>query len=60
MNPVVYVPFVRDVSGEYKLSYDPKLASPYFSWSQLEDNRTVGLGYLPHPDPALGAAIRSA
>jgi len=44
LDPVVFVPFVRDVSGEYKLSYDPKLASPFFQWSQVEDNRTVGLG----------------
>ena len=46
MDPVVYVPFVRDVSGEYRLSYDPKLSSPFFTWSQVEDNRTVGLGNL--------------
>jgi len=44
MDPVVYVPFVRDVTGEYHLSYDPKLSSPFFSWSQVEDNRTVGMG----------------
>ena len=44
MDPVVYVPFVRDVTGEYRLSYDPKLSSPFFSWSQVEDNRTVGIG----------------
>jgi GWxTD domain-containing protein len=46
MAPVVYVPFVRDVSGEYRVSYDPKLSSPFFTWSQVEDNRTVGLGNL--------------
>jgi GWxTD domain-containing protein len=46
MDPVVYVPFVRDVTGEYRLSYDPKLSSPFFTWSQVEDNRTVGLGSL--------------
>jgi GWxTD domain-containing protein len=44
MDPVVYVPFVRDVTGEYHVSYDPKLASPFFTWSQVEDNRTVGMG----------------
>jgi len=44
VDPVVYVPFVRDVTGEYKLSYDPKLASPFFTWSEVEDNRTAGLG----------------
>jgi len=46
LEPVVYVPFVRDVTGEYRLSYDPKLSSPFFTWSQVEDNRTVGLGGL--------------
>jgi GWxTD domain-containing protein len=46
MPPVVYVPFVRDVSGEYRVSYDPKLSSPFFTWSQVEDNRTAGLGSL--------------
>jgi hypothetical protein len=44
MDPVVYVPFVRDVTGEYHVSYDPKLSSPFFTWSQVEDNRTVGMG----------------
>ena len=44
MDPVVYVPFVRDVTGEYRLSFDPKLSSPFFTWSQVEDNRTVGMG----------------
>ena len=44
LDPVVYVPFVRDVSGEYRLSYDPKLSSPFFNWSQIQDNRTVGMG----------------
>ena len=61
MDPVVYVPFVRDVTGEYRLSYDPKLASPFFSWSQVEDNRTVGIGdYLTrsqHGGDALGVML---
>ncbi|MCP3982386.1 MAG: GWxTD domain-containing protein [bacterium] len=30
LDPVVIVPFVRDASGEYRLSYDPKLASVFF------------------------------
>jgi hypothetical protein len=46
MAPVVYVPFVRDVSGEYRVSYDPKLSSPFFTWSQIQDNRTAGLSNL--------------
>lgn len=44
VDPVVYVPFVRDVSGQYRLSNDPKLASPFFTMMQLDDNRTVGYG----------------
>jgi GWxTD domain-containing protein len=44
VDPVVFVPFVRSLSGEYRLSYDPKLSSPFFTWSQVEDNRTAGLG----------------
>ena len=31
LDPVVVVPFVRDYSGEYHLSYDPKLSSIYFN-----------------------------
>jgi GWxTD domain-containing protein len=31
LDPVVVVPFVRDYSGEYHLSYDPKLSSVYFN-----------------------------
>lgn len=30
VNPVVVVPFERDAGGEYKVSYDPKLASVFF------------------------------
>lgn len=29
-NPVVIVPFVRQATGEYRLSYDPRLASVFF------------------------------
>ncbi len=43
LNPNIIVPFVRDVSGEYRVSYDPKLASPFFNPSQIEDTNTVGL-----------------
>ncbi len=31
LDPIVVVPFVRDYSGEYHLSYDPKLNSVYFN-----------------------------
>ncbi len=30
LDPTVIVPFVRDGSGEYRVSYDPKLSSPFF------------------------------
>jgi GWxTD domain-containing protein len=53
VDPVVYVPFVRDLSGEYRLSYDPKLSSPFFTWSEVEDNRTKGIGsFLTSMQPA--------
>jgi GWxTD domain-containing protein len=44
VDPVVYVPFVRDVTGEYRLSYDPALSSPFFNWNAIDDRRTAGLG----------------
>jgi GWxTD domain-containing protein len=54
VSPVVYVPFVRNVSGEYRLSSDPTLSSPFFTMSQLEDNRTVGFGnFLKSIQPAV-------
>lgn len=37
LDPVVVVPFVRSVSGEYKLSYDPKLSSVFLDWNALRD-----------------------
>ena len=43
VDPVVYVPFVRDAGGEYKVSYDPQLASPFFDWAKVDDARTAGL-----------------
>jgi GWxTD domain-containing protein len=37
INPVVViVPFVRNVSGEYRLSYDPKLMSEFYTWDDIE------------------------
>ncbi len=36
LGPVVVVPFVRDASGEYRLSFDPKLASEFFDLDALE------------------------
>ncbi|HJQ99679.1 MAG TPA: GWxTD domain-containing protein [Candidatus Polarisedimenticolaceae bacterium] len=43
LDPVVYVAFVRNTSGEYKLSYDPVLASPFFNWND-DSTRLAGLG----------------
>lgn len=43
VDPVVYVPFVRDRSGEYRLSYDPELSSPFLDWSSLDDASSAGL-----------------
>lgn len=37
INPtVVVVPFVRDVTGEYRLSSDPALASEFYDWQTLQ------------------------
>lgn len=43
VDAIVYVPFVRNVSGEYKLSNDPELASPFFNWNDVDNNRLVGI-----------------
>ena len=43
LDPFVYVPFVRNASGEYKLSYDPALSSPFFNWND-DSARLGGLG----------------
>ena len=43
MDPFVYVAFVRNASGEYKLSFDPALASPYFNWND-DSARLGGIG----------------
>lgn len=37
--PTVVVPFVRDNSGEYRLSYDPKLASIFFDPLAIRERR---------------------
>jgi GWxTD domain-containing protein len=42
MNPVVVVPFVRDTGGEYRLTYDPKLASVFFDPNKFQDNPLRG------------------
>jgi GWxTD domain-containing protein len=39
LNPVVVVPFVRDTSGEYKVSYDPKLSSVFFDAVAIRERR---------------------
>jgi GWxTD domain-containing protein len=43
LDPDVIVPFVRDVSGEYRVSSDPELASPFFNSFQVADKNTAGL-----------------
>lgn len=37
LGPIVIVAFVREVTGEYRLSTDPKLSSLYFRQSDLTD-----------------------
>lgn len=41
LDAVVVVPFVRDVSGEYRLSHDPRLASVFFDWQGLRDKESA-------------------
>jgi GWxTD domain-containing protein len=37
VDPIVVVPFQRDAAGEYRLSYDPKLASVFFDALAIEE-----------------------
>ncbi len=41
LDPIVVVAFVRDVSGEYRLSQDPRLASVFFDWDALKDKNSA-------------------
>jgi hypothetical protein len=36
VDPVVVVPFVPDVTGEYRVSYDPQLASVFLAMDSLQ------------------------
>ncbi len=40
MGPVVIIPFVRATTGEYRLSYDPRLSSLYWDPNDLRDALT--------------------
>ncbi len=40
MDPITVVPFVRDYSGEYHVSYDPKLSSVFFDELAIKEGRT--------------------
>jgi GWxTD domain-containing protein len=37
LDPVVIVPFVRETTGEYRVSYDPKLSSVFFDALAVEE-----------------------
>jgi GWxTD domain-containing protein len=52
VDPVVFVPFVRDLSGEYRISHDPGLASPFFSFNDIDNRRTAGLPDFAAQAPA--------
>lgn len=39
VDAIVVVPFVRDVTGEYRISYDPKLASVFLDEWAIRDKR---------------------
>jgi GWxTD domain-containing protein len=58
VDPFVFVPFVRNTSGEYKLSYDPELASPFFNWNSIDDRRTAGLDeFMKHTQAGVRTPI---
>jgi GWxTD domain-containing protein len=40
MDPITVVPFNRDFSGEYHVSYDPKLSSVFFDELAIREGRT--------------------
>jgi GWxTD domain-containing protein len=40
VDPVVVVPFVRSVDGEYRLSYEPKLANVFWDPLAIAEDRT--------------------
>jgi len=39
LDPIVVVPFERDVSGEYRISYDPKLSSVFFDANAIREGQ---------------------
>lgn len=41
LDTIVVVPFARDVSGKYKLSQDPRLASVFFDFDALKDKNSA-------------------
>jgi len=43
LNPTVVVPFVPDTSGEYRVSYDPKLSSVFIDTLAIEERRDEDL-----------------
>jgi GWxTD domain-containing protein len=58
VDPLVFVPFVRNTSGEYKLSYDPELSSPFFNWNSIDDRRTAGLDqFMAHTQSGVRTPI---
>lgn len=46
LDPVVVVPFYRTSSGEYKLSYDPKLTSVFFDWMYKPTQGSTLLNFI--------------
>ena len=56
VDPVVYVPFVRDVSGEYRVSSDPALSSPFFDLHEYQDRKDIGMA-APTGRSPLGAML---
>jgi len=42
LSPIVVVPFVPDTTGEYKISYDPKLSSVFFDRHAIREDLLGG------------------
>lgn len=55
LDPVVVVPFVRENTGEYRITYDPALSSVFFDALEIREGRGRRMGPLP---PGLEAPAR--
>lgn len=57
LDPVVVVPFYRTSSGEYRLSYDPRLTSVFFDWMYKPTQGSALLNYLESMSSAASSRL---